>query len=206
MDEDQIYDDYLEESKKYLFPACRYWVDGQVVGDNLDVFINYTFGDPEEIVGTTEEDGYWVTLIIKEGVEQEKKYPITEVGVLEGEEFPFTEYPTDTPEDIDTPMEPSVPEELPDIPETDETTMEDQPTELPDIDDSEDIQVESGEDNIEFEFEDPESEGSIDNIPEGAVEITIDEDGYALNRFNDEYISPEDLELVYDEEGYIIEY
>lgn len=166
MDEDQIYDDYLLESKEYTFPAYRYWKNGEVLGDNLDVFLNVVYGDPE-VIGVTEEDDHWVANIIKEGEEQEKKFLVTEYEVGEDGVYPYSEYPTDEVEEAETEMTPFEPPTLPDIPPAEETPMEPDESVLPDIDDSEDTQVISGEDNIEIDYgEDLKSEGSIEDIPE----------------------------------------
>lgn len=166
MDEDQIYDDYLLESKEYTFPAHRYWKNGEVLGDNLDVFLNVVYGDPE-VIGVTEEDDHWVANITKEGEEQEKKFLVTEYEVGDDGVYPYSEYPTDEVEEAETEMTPFEPPTLPDIPPAEETPMEPDESVLPDTDDSEDTQVISGEDNIEIDYgEDLKSEGSIEDIPE----------------------------------------
>jgi len=207
MDEDQIYDDYLEESKQYEFPACRYWRDGEVLGDNLEIFINLAYGDPEVVVGVTEEGDHWTAVIQKEGVEQEKKFLVKEVEVPLGSDFPYSEYPSDTLEEETVPMGPDTPVELPDIPPAEETQMETEPSVIPDVDDSGDVQVESGEDNIDVDFgTDLKSEGSIDDIPDESILLALDSEGYSINSFYGEYISLEDLGLVESPDGYVTEY
>lgn len=207
MDEDQIYDDYLKESKKYRFPACRYWRDGEVLGDNLEIFINLTYGDPEVIVGVTEEDGYWVATIQKEGVEQEKKFPIEDVEVPLEADFPYSQYPSERLDEDTVQMNPSTPLELPDLPPAEETDMVPEASDIPDSDDSGDVQVDSGEDNVDIDYgTELKSEGSIEDIPDDSITIVVGEDGYSLNRFYGDYLSLEDLGLVENLEGYVTEY
>lgn len=207
MDEDQIYDDYLEETKQYIFPACRYWRDGEVLGDNLEIFINLTYGDPEVIVGVTEEDGHWVATIQKDGVEQEKKFLIEEVEVPLGGDFPYSQYPSERLEEDTTEMSPNTPLELPDLPPAEETDMVTEVSDIPDSDDSGDVQVESGEDNVDIDYgTELKSEGSIEDIPDDSITIVVSEDGYSLNRFYGDYLSLEDLGLVENLEGYVTEY
>ena len=177
MDEDQIYDDYLEQSSENMFPAYRYWRDGEIIGDTLDIFISVNYGDPE-VIGVYEEDDHWVVTIQKDGVEQEKKFLMMELEVPEGGIFIGSEHPSDDEIEVETDMSPGVPAELPDIPSEGETPMEPGTSVLPDIDDSADVQVDSGEDNVEVDLGvDLESEGSIEDLIIGQLDILLDSDG-----------------------------
>lgn len=166
MDEDKIDEEYLVESREYQFPAYRYWKDGEILGDNLDIFLAVEYGDPE-VIGVIPEDDHWVAQIFKDGVEQEKKFIMVEYEVGPDGLLPYSEYPSDLPTESETDMAPTPPSNIPDAPAGDETAMTEEPSDIPDVDDSQDVQVESGEDgeHVVEGFEDqPDKE--FEQLPE----------------------------------------
>lgn len=166
MDENVAYEEYESERLNNEFPAYRYWKNGVVVGDNLDVFFEVQFGNAE-IVGTYPEEELWVVTIEQEGSLREVSYKLNEYEVVDGEEPPYSELPEEYIEEYETSMGEApdiVPEELP----TDgEVGMVPDESEEIVVDDSEDVQVDNGDNGIEILPEpEPESAGSIEDLPE----------------------------------------
>lgn len=153
-------EDHIFSEQEYNFPPYRYWLDGEIIGDNFDVFITVEYGSPE-VIGVRPEDDHWIVEITKDGEHQTKEFFATEYRLTEGEIPPFSQEPiveeiitTDTMEDA--PEEEQVPID------PDDSTSEDIPESYVDetVIDPEDSVAQSG---AGFE-----TEG--DDIPESTYE------------------------------------
>jgi len=103
------------ENSESTFPAYRYWKDGELLGDNFDIYISVVYGDPE-VLGVTQAEDYWIAVITKEGVVQEKKFFSEDYVLSEGETPPFSDYPRKTSEYLEV------------FPNTQENNIEDSTT------------------------------------------------------------------------------
>ena len=186
------------ENSESTFPAYRYWKDGELLGDNFDIYISVVYGDPE-VLGVTQAEDYWVAEVVKDGVHQEKKFFSQDYFLAEGETPPYSEHPQRVEEYV---------EKEPEAPTTETQPVGEDgvvapviPPEvvLPPEQDTGDIIVGSGN-GPEVDYGVP-----LESLTEDEV-IEEPEPEYIEVDTETEYIDPDSLMLVVGEDGYITEY